>query len=333
MKGINIIFDGNYLFHKSFGVFATYYKGADMLEVLSEKKNRDIFIRKCVIDMCYAVNQFVNVSIERVIVVIDSHSWRHDVYDNYKYSKTRVKEPWYDLFIQCLAEFEKLLRSRDLIVSRINGAEGDDLMYIWSCVLSFYSNDEPDTVIITADSDIRQLVSKTVSVFSNNSKNLNVWCLKENAVAVSNMFNTDMRINTVVPEYLIIKKVILGDISDNIPKVWNGIGEKTLDKFFTTIGLEKLKEMFGDLKHTAENVSKAFCDFFNSKYPEMNYEDVYSRIEFNLRMTWLNVFVYTETDEGTRFFERMLDEVNSGLGKYNYNKAYTLEQFYGLPIK
>lgn len=34
---MNILFDGNYLFHKTFSVFSTYYKGKDMSEVLADK--------------------------------------------------------------------------------------------------------------------------------------------------------------------------------------------------------------------------------------------------------------------------------------------------------
>ena len=46
---MNILFDGNYLFHRAFSVFSTYYKGQDMNEVLKDKEKQQVFIRKLVI--------------------------------------------------------------------------------------------------------------------------------------------------------------------------------------------------------------------------------------------------------------------------------------------
>ena len=54
-------------------------------------------------------------------------------------------------------------------------------------------------------------------------------------------------------------------------------------------------------------------------------------------MTWLNLSVYNEMNyysrSGESLLERMLNDVNLQKDKYSYNKTYTLENFYGLPIK
>ena len=156
---INLVFDGNFLYHLSFSIFSTYYRNEDLCEVLDDREKRQVLIRKCVMNLCAAVRRFGD-DVNRVVVVIDSHSWRREVYDDYKYALTRVKEPWSDAFVEVLGEFEALLRKRGLIVSRVPGAEGDDLIMLWAYALDELPGEE--TVILTADSDIRQLDRKSV---------------------------------------------------------------------------------------------------------------------------------------------------------------------------
>ena len=182
---MNLLFDGNFAFHKTFSIFSTYYKGQDMQEVLQDKEKQQVLIRKCIIDMCNTVRRFKDV--ERVIFVIDSHSWRYNFYDDYKYALTKVKDAYYSNFIEVLNMFEALLRKKGVIVSRVNGAEGDDLMYIWSLYYG-YILDEP-LVIVTGDSDIRQIMTKNVSLFNNNSKNLKMYCVPGNEVYWKGHYN------------------------------------------------------------------------------------------------------------------------------------------------
>ena len=69
----------------------------------------------------------------------------------------------------------------------------------------------------------------------------------------------------------------------------------------------------------------------------MKYEEVLGQVLFNLKMTWLNLSVYNETDypteSGASLLETMLDDINANKNNYKYNKAYTLEDFYGTLIK
>lgn len=85
---MNILFDGNYLFHRNFSIFSTYYKGQDMNEVLQDSEKQQVLLRKCIIDLCHTVRKFKD--IKRVAFVIDSSSWRYSIYDDYKYALTRV---------------------------------------------------------------------------------------------------------------------------------------------------------------------------------------------------------------------------------------------------
>lgn len=324
---MNILFDGNYLFHKTFNVFSTYYKGQDMGEVLQDKEKQQVLMRKCVIDMCFAVSKFRD--IKRVAFVIDSSSWRYSIYDDYKYALTRVRDPFYKHFLTCLDMFEALLRKKGIIVSRVMGAEGDDLLYVWSIYFG-YILDEP-LVIITGDSDIRQIMNKNVALFNNNSKNLRMYCIPEKEDFWNEYMETDVQVVPTKPFEVLLYKVIMGDTSDNIPKLKRGFGDKAFEKFISSISPYKEPKDV-DLVTMAQWIAGRFSEFSGMKY-----EDVLGQVLFNLKMTWLNLSVYNETDyytqNGKSLLENMLDDVNANKNNYKYNKGYTLEEFYGSLIK
>lgn len=324
---MNLLFDGNYLFHKTFSVFSTYYRGEDMSVVLQDKEKRQVLLRKCVIDMCYAINKFKDV--KRVAFTIDSSSWRYELYANYKYSLTKVKDAFYPQFLECLNAFEELLRKRGIIVSRVQGAEGDDLMYVWSLYFGYCLDEE--LVIITGDSDIRQMMTRNVSLFANNSKNLKMYCVPEKEVFWNEYLDTDIEVVPVKPFEILLYKVIMGDTSDNIPKLKKGFGEKAFHRFIEYITpYNEPKDV--DLLTMARWITDRFGDFV--KMPE---EELLGSVLFNLKMTWLNLSVYNATDyqtkNGRSLLENMLDDVNEQKTKYSYKGEYTLESFYGMIIK
>jgi len=231
-KKMNILFDGNYLFHRNFSIFSTYYKDQDMSDILQDKEKLQVLIRKCVIDLCFTLRKFEDV--DKVAFVIDSSSWRYSIYDNYKYSLTKVKETFYKYFLIALNEFESLLRKKGIIVSRVMGAEGDDLLYVWS--LYFGSVKYENLVIITGDSDIRQIMNENVSLFNNNSKNLKLYCIPENENYWNKYLDTDeIEVIPVKPFEVLLYKVIMGDTSDNIEKLKRGFGPKAFEKFIEEI--------------------------------------------------------------------------------------------------
>ena len=325
---MNVLFDGNYLFHKTFSVFSTYYKGQDMAEVLADKEKRQVLLRKCIIDMCYALKRFEK-DLTRVAFVIDSHSWRYNFYDDYKYALTRTYDSAHQGFIDCLYEFEALLRKKGIIVSRVQGAEGDDLIYVWSLYFG-YCLDEP-MVIITGDSDIRQIMNKNVALFNNNSKNLKLYCTPEKEVYWNEYMDADVQVVPTVPFEVLLYKVIIGDTSDNIPKIKTGMGPKGFEKF-----VEWMKPYTEPKDVDLITMARWIADKF-AEYTHQTEDEVLGKILFNLQMTWLNLSVYNEMNyhsrSGKSLLERMLDDVNLQKDKYSYNKAYTLENFYGMPIK
>ena len=325
---MNIIFDGNYLAHKTFSVFSTYYKGQDMNQVLERKENRQIFLRKCVTDMCATVRRFEK-DVSKVVFVMDSTSWRYNFYADYKYSLTRVRDSSYNGFLVCLNEFDDLLRSRGLIVSKIPGAEGDDLLYIWSLYFGYCM--EEDTVIVTGDSDIRQIMSGNVSLFNNNSKNLKLYCVKEKERFWKDYLDPDVDVVVTDPFEVLLYKVVMGDVSDNVPKLLKGFGQKAFERFL---------EWLGPIRPPRDMDFIPFAQWISSRFSQFSGKDenrILGSVLFNLRMTWLNLSVYNNMNwrnkDGRGLLEHMLDDVNLQKDNNSYNKPYTLENFYGMVIK
>ena len=327
---MNILFDGNYLFHKTFSVFSTYYKGQDLGEVLRDEEKKQVFIRKLVIEICHTVRSFDDV--EKVIVVFDTHSWRYNFYPDYKYALTRVRDDYYKEFIRVLDEFEQFLRKKGVIVSRVEGAEGDDLMYIWSVYFDAVCGEE--LLIVTGDSDIRQIMTSNVALFNNNSKALKLYCVPEASAVWSYRVPEDATLVPVRPFDVLLYKVLLGDKSDNIPQVKKGFGEKALEKFIATLPADPtvMPSMEKEMFPLADWIATRFSDFAS-----MPYEEVLEKVNFNLKMTWLGLGVYNDLDyvnaQRQSLLESMLADVESQKDTFKYSKDWTLESFYGMPIK
>lgn len=332
---MNLIFDFNYIYHKTFSIWCTYQNLKFSPEeneriigdALRDKEKRQVLVRKILIDTCAAINHFKDV--KKVVFVIDSKSWRYRFYDNYKYALTNVKSSYYQDFLDVLNYLENYLRKKGFIVSRVMGAEGDDLLYIWSIYFSQVL--EEDTVIVTGDSDIRQIINPLISLFCNNSKNLKFYCIPERVSEWKDYLSDNITIEGVIPFEITLYKVIMGDKSDNIPKLKNGFGNVAFGKFIENIKPYSIPEDI-DVSELSKWISNKFCSFVKG----VEYEDILNKVIFNLKMTWLNLAVYNTHDflyDGKSLLQNMLDDVNIQKDNYNYCKPFTLEDIYGSIIK
>lgn len=100
--------------------------------------------------------------------------------------------------------------------------EGDD-------IISNYVKNKKENekiVIVSTDKDLTQLISDTVIIYNPRKR---IFITKENAVEEIG----------VIPENIVLEKMICGDVSDNIKGV-KGVGNETLIKLFPQIKSEKL---------------------------------------------------------------------------------------------
>lgn len=334
MNKVNLIFDGNFLIHKTFSIWSLYYQDSKktaeeneqaVLDALTDKEKRQVFLRKIIIDLCASVRRFSD-NPDKVVIVIDSHSWRYKLHDDYKYALTRIRASYYKEFCAMIDYVEEYLRKKGLIVSRVPGAEGDDLLYLWS--IYFNQVLEEPAVIVTGDSDLRQIMNTNLAIFNNNSKNLHLYCTKDREVEWNERMEADVLVEPTVPFEVILYKVIMGDKSDNIPKIKNGVGEVAFRKFINSITPYTPPQDGTTLTMMAMWMAERFSNFAN-----LNYEETLGKVLFNLKMTWLNLETYNGISVCGDLLRNMLEDISKNKDNYSYKKAYTLEDFYSMTIK
>jgi len=241
---INILIDGNYIFHKTFGIFGGY-GSKDPAEVLKTKNEQAMFIRKIATDLCAALRELPTGG--RLVFTADSRSWRKDVeIEGGGYKSKRVKDETVDwsIFFNLLDAFGKQLEKMGFIYSRANGAEGDDLLYFWA---DYFTTKGQNCIIVSGDKDLHQLArwkgNNWTLVWSNNSKNNVIsspvnwkknWLEQQDQVSIFEMAETiqpdkskikkwieKLVLNEVNPRDFIFVKMLIGDDGDDVPGVWN----------------------------------------------------------------------------------------------------------------
>ncbi len=283
---INILIDGNYLLHKTFGIFGGY--GAkDPAEVLKTKNEQAMFIRKVATDLCAALRELPAGG--RLVFTADSRSWRKDIeIEGGGYKSNRVKDETVDwsIFFNLLDAFGKQLEKMGFIYSRADGAEGDDLLYFWA---DYFTTKGQDCIIISGDKDLHQLArwkgDNWTLVWSNNSKNNVVSCpekWKENwldhqpPVSIFEMSEsaqpdkTKMKkwiekllLNPITPRDFVFVKMLIGDDGDAVPGVWN---------FEATPG--KISRM------TPKKAEQLVESLHQSKWAQISFQELLEDVEF-----------------------------------------------------
>ena len=237
---VTVVADGNYIFHKTFGIFSGF-GSKNPGDVLSSEAERNMFVRKVITDLCYALKQIPD--IKQVIFCKDSRSWRKD----YKitrsvYKESRIKGEGVDWgsFFKLMDEFSEYLESNGFIYSSYQGAEGDDLIWAW-CEHLFEKGES--VIVISGDKDMHQLVKYDngywVGIWNSNSKN-NKLIVSENWKTESEEETTIFDVNPTsgsntskmekllssctleridTKEY-IFKKILMGDKKDDVPGVF-----------------------------------------------------------------------------------------------------------------
>ena len=271
----NVVFDLSNLFFRSLFIVGGY--GAKSYSFDSQFEV-DQLMRKVATDISYIIRQ-INPS--RVIFALDSKSWRKEISidenEGYKGNREMSGMINWDNVYNTMKEFGEILDSNGFIVSKIERAEADDLIALWTNELLFKHNQH--VVIVSADEDVRQLayeVNKKIfstvynpfSTGKNASKKLyvpkyfNEWL---DTLDVGDIFNRAIDIdkedfkrlknneNTLIEEIdgntIAMKKILCGDDGDNVPSIytWMSKTAKGDDKVvrITNSKFEKIVELIG----------------------------------------------------------------------------------------
>ena len=280
------VIDGNYFLFRTLYVLPRKSKKTEML---ATDEDATVFMRKLATDFAYQIRLFEGL-IDKVVWTIDSRSWRKDFYPDAEYKGNRKQDSsinWAN-FSKVTEEFTQLLIKQGVIYSKVNGAEGDDLMYAWNT--ESLANDK-SVIMFTGDKDLVQLVNKSKNnnthtiLFSPAHKKLytyqgfSEWLTTEEKETSTDLFDVlktssspesqskkllssiiskkKVSVIEVDPEDFRFRKVLTGDSGDNVPPAYWHISSPKggkprrygISEAKATAIISEFKEKHGSLSH------------------------------------------------------------------------------------
>lgn len=235
-----VLVDANNFFIKN--LFA-YKSGMRKSEKLFEKEEQ-------IIEYSHVLSNSIFHLLEKfegkvgLILCFDNKTWRKSYYSLYKAHREYDDAVNWDAYFKFVDDYcEKITSIHKINISKIEGGEADDLLYLWSKKLN---NSGYDCVIVSEDKDLLQLVRNTTKnnftiVYNNSYKNPKVYKhpdtnLQDNNIEFDIFNASDALINSRVLikwilqeadsledvdlEYYLLKKILIGDDGDNVPSVW-----------------------------------------------------------------------------------------------------------------
>lgn len=167
-----------------------------------------------------------------VVAIFDAPggTFRTEMYGAYKANRSAPD----DLLIGQIPRIEELLTAFNIPILRVVGYEADDLI---GTIDDKHSGEWAQTIIVTGDRDLFQLVDEDTFVY-----------LAGSQFSQSQLYDREgvIRKMELAPEFITDLKAIHGDTSDNIPGVY-GIGEK---------GAKTLINQFGHLEDIYAHIAE-----------------------------------------------------------------------------
>lgn len=234
-----------------------------------------------------------------IIVAFDKSktTFRNEIFADYK--GTRGKMP--DELHEQIEYIEQLLDAHNIKQIKLEGYEADDIIGTISKVAE--QKGDIQTIIITGDRDLYQLVDKNTAVYYTKKGISDIDEMNLNAIKTK---------YGITPQQLIDVKALMGDKSDNIPGV-PGVGEKTALKLIAEY--HNIEEVYNNIdkvkgkalpKKLADNKELAFMsyklakidrkapvdfDWLDIEVNEVNTNELYklyTKLEFNKFLQDLN---------------------------------------------
>jgi 5'-3' exonuclease len=345
-----LIIDGNYFLFRTLYVLPKPSKSGRYLE---SDKDCNFFMKKLAMDLCYQLRQFEG-AVERIVWTIDSKSWRKDFFPQTEYKGNRKQDTTIDWsnFSKITDDFISILNKNGVIISKVNGAEGDDLMYAWNteCLANNKS-----VILFTGDRDLVQLVGKNTEdthtiLYSPAHKKLytyegfSEWLKSSNEPVITDIFTAlktstsaetqlkqtltdlikkkEIAVIEVNPEDFRFKKILTGDSGDNVsPAYWYTKGTRTYG-----ISDNKAEEILQEFKNKHGEISSLY--FYNDEYltdlanmivrimnaKHMNRETILGNIKLNVSLMILSSHTIPEG-----ILDEMFKSIEPNLDKFTLN--------------
>lgn len=178
-----------------------------------------------------SVNQIVRkYGIDHVVFCLEGRSWRKDFYPAYKANRavanqalTEDEQEENKMFWETYDVFTTYLREKtNASVIRVDNAEADDVI---ARFIHLHPND--NHYIVSSDTDFVQLISNNVKQYNGVTNQLITLdgYFDDRDRPVKDKKTGQVKL-TEDPEYLLFKKIIRGDATDNIFSAYPGVREK-----------------------------------------------------------------------------------------------------------
>jgi hypothetical protein len=302
-------------------------------KLLEDEKVKGQFMRKLAIDFASEMRKLSSF-VDDVVVAVDSKSWRKDLYPESDYKGTRKQDSSVDwnAVYNIYEQFQDILKSKGVTIHQTQGAEADDVLFGWSTMLNGRGK---SCIVWTGDRDLIQLVNYSEANdahtiwYYNTRKSLYVFegfTKDMEDSASSSLSNDDMLFNMggqhmmrdryqsdimkwisdnkievteVDCDTFILKKILTGDKSDNIPSVvtWQKEmkGGKLRNYSITEIQADKIVTQF--LKENNEfkidhlfsaDVKASICDIIYRVIGHSNLALIQANLNNNISLMLLH---------------------------------------------
>lgn len=342
---MNLLIDGNHLFYRT--LFALGDISGNKL--LEKKKSHELFMRKVATDTAATIRLFGNPS--KIVFTIDSKSWRNNIkMDGGEYKGNRKRDDnkvdW-DSFYGLIEEYVDILKKHGFTISKINGAEGDDLLYLWANELL---KNKESSVIVTGDKDMHQIIklkeNDYVVVYNNNSKSKKItapigfksWLnvdnydlfdaesfMNSNKDFFSNL-DSSIEIEEISPNRFILTKILMGDSGDDVPSLWvskvkdrvYGITQTKADRIFDILNIDNNLTDVNQFYDKTKELSNVISSMFNQNVTE---ENIIQNLNRNIKLLFLDdSIIPNEIQECFKTdFKKSMERKNLAYKNYNVN--------------
>lgn len=298
----NIVVDASNIFFRALFVTGGY----DNSMTFDSRDELEKLMRKVVIDLSYIIRQ---TNSTRVVLAADHTSWRKDIEieenEGYKGQRERAKHINWDNVFSIMNEFLEIADEKGFIISKVEKAEGDDLVALWRDLFLYEYNE--NVIIISGDKDLRQLVKyynhKNKDLFSvvfnpfkhgKGAKKLyvpqkfNEWLNSNDETGdifnrnididkedFNNLLSSEkIDIEKINGDYIALYKMFCGDDGDNIPAIYtwlnkNGnttrITNSKFRKILEKVSMSSYKDAFNDKGEKDKSIKEAITEVAKSE--------------------------------------------------------------------
>jgi len=350
MKKHTLIIDGAYFIHSRLYVLPRpkQIPGLPIEKFMESEKDQSMLMRKLCMDFASELRK-IRYTVDRIVFTMDAKSWRKDFFPESGYKDNRVKDEKTDWkgINKVTDEFQILLQKRGVIVNRIAGAEGDDMIFAWATHLNANGD---NTIIWSGDKDLIQLVNYNRStdaytLWYDNTRSKFVgypgfqkWLdtdeANKDAVDIfspkSNFYLVDqtkkelkeflkknaLEISEVFCDDFILSKILAGDKSDNISSVCLK-PSKNGDKLFrlNDTKADRVVDLFKK-RHSRFSPIYLFEDEYKEEICKLvsremkvtgRLKEIQEKLELNTRLMLLHVSTIPEAIQTSMFGQIKID--------------------------